>query len=237
MSDGVNGTEGIRVAIVDDHKLFGEAIRGTLRRQGMNVVGLAISADEAYRMVRADRPDVILLDLGLPDEDGLSLGQRLLVEVPDLKIIVVTATSSDRAVNEAVRRGFHGYLTKDTPVAQLPEAIRGVMEGRLVVSKGPAQTRVAGSGNEDRHVALLIQQLTSRELEVLEQLALGVSGSVIAERLHMSPNTVRTHVQSILAKLQVHSRLEAAAFAVRHHIVSPASSGGRGVPPYLMQTT
>jgi two-component system, NarL family, nitrate/nitrite response regulator NarL len=235
MSDGGNESEGIRVAIIDDHKLFGEAIRGTLKRQGMNMVGLAISADEAYRMVRAERPDVILLDLGLPDEDGLSLGQRLLAEQPDLKIIVVTATSSERAVNEAIRGGFHGYLTKDTPVAQLPEAIRAVMDGRLVVSRGPAQVRAVGSGNEDRHVALLIQQLTSRELEVLEQLALGVSGSVIAERLHMSPNTVRTHVQSILAKLQVHSRLEAAAFAVRHQIVRPASSGGRGVPPYLIQ--
>jgi two-component system nitrate/nitrite response regulator NarL len=140
-------------------------------------------------------------------------------------------------VNEAVRRGFHGYLTKDTPLAQLTEAIRAVMDGRLVVSKGPAKTRVAGSGNEDRLVALLIQQLTPRELEVLGQLAQGVSGSVIAERLHMSPNTVRTHVQSILAKLQVHSRLEAAAFAVRHQIVRPSPRAGWGGPPDLVQTS
>jgi len=207
--------------IVDDHKLFAEAVRTALERWDMDVVGLASTAEEAGRLVETLRPDVALVDIGLPDEDGLSLAECLAKRLPDLKVIVVTASSSPRWVNETMRRGLHGFLTKDTPVAQLADSVRAAVDGRVLINQGLARAAAGNVGPQEQHAALLAEQLTDRERQVLALLAQGNSGKQIAAELAMSPNTVRTHVQAILSKLQVHSRLEAAAFGVRHGIVTP----------------
>jgi two-component system nitrate/nitrite response regulator NarL len=210
--------------IIDDHRLFADALSTILERAGMTVVGTAERGDEAVSTARTSQPDVVLVDIGLPDQSGLVVGSRLLEEFPDLKVIALSAIDDRRTIEEALRLGFHGYLTKETPVARFESAVRSVMDGQVIVPRFGGRSLDA-----DPDASLLATQLTSREIEVLGLLVEGASGSEMAAGLGISGNTVRTHVQSILTKLQVHSRLEAATFAVRHGLVQiPRSATGTG---------
>jgi two-component system nitrate/nitrite response regulator NarL len=197
--------------------LFAEAIRVALEDLGMSVVEVVSRGAEAVEAVDRSNPDIILMDIALPDQSGLAAGQMILERHPDAKIIAVTALSERAVVDEALRVGFVGYLTKDTPVAQFVNAVRSAMDGHLVLPH-----RLSPNGRptqRQEEVALLASQLTPREREVLALLVRGANGKLAATQLGISSNTVRTHVQSILTKLQVHSRLEAATFAVRHRLV------------------
>jgi len=202
--------------------LFAEAIRVALEDFGMSVEGVASTGAEALEMLEREVPDVILMDIGLPDRTGLAVGRAILERWPDTTILALTALHDRTMVDEALRIGFRGYLTKDTPVAQFVNSIRSVVDGHLVLPLrlSPMGRRSRG----DEEVALMTEQLSRREREVLSLLVQGASGSTVADRLGISRNTVRTHVQSILTKLQVHSRLEAAAFAVRHGLVDVSRS-------------
>jgi DNA-binding NarL/FixJ family response regulator len=195
-----------------------------LQEHGIHVLGIAGSGSEALDIARRDAPDVALVDIGLPDQSGLIVGSELMVECPDAKVIALTALDDSQVVKEAVRLGFHGYLMKDASASQFISAIEAVVEGQAVFSHRLGRSASAGRTPAEREAALLAQQLSPRELEVLELLAEGASGRQIATGLHISPNTVRTHVQSILTKLQVHSRLQAVAFAVRHGLVKRSRS-------------
>ncbi len=207
------------VLIVDDHRLFSEVIRSTLERMGMEVLESATTGSEGLDVARRERPDLVLVDIGLPDESGLLVGQRILEEMPETKVVAVTSLVDPRAVAEAVRLGFRGYVTKNTPVNQFVSSIRAVLDGNVIMPKHLARQAAGEKSPEEQQAAMLIAQLTDRERQVLQLLAEGMSGVQIAAQLSISPNTVRTHVQSILTKLQVHSRLEAAAFSVRHGLV------------------
>jgi len=215
-----------RVLIVDDHMLFAEAIRLALEEHDIEVVGIAVSGEEALTAVRRWHPDLALVDIGLPDRSGLAVGKAILQEFPETKVLALTALGDPRTAREALRAGFQGYIMKDTPVTRFIQAIHSVLDGQVVVPR-PLAPRVAGAlSAEEEAVALLSNQLTPREREVLVLLVEGASGQSIARSLGISPNTVRTHVQSVLTKLQVRSRLEAATFAVRHGIVAIP---GRGI--------
>lgn len=214
----------IRALIVDDHTLFAEAIRATLEAKGVEVVAVVATGAGALEATAATRPDLILLDLGLPDRSGLAVGADILHEWPETKVLALTALDDPRAVKEAMRTGFHGYLTKDTPVAKFVEAVLAAIGGQVVMPHRLAAHAAGARSSREREVALMADQLTYRELDVLRLLADGMQGEAIARKLGISRNTVRTHVQSILTKLQVHSRLEAATFAVRHGIVEPPRS-------------
>ena len=205
----------MRVLVVDDHKLFAEAVQLALQKHGMEVV-IATSPDEGLEAAVREAPDVVLLDIGLPGRSGLELGKEILEAHPTTKIVIVTSLEDQRALQEAVKLGFHGFLTKDTKLPQLVRAIRDVEEGQLVV---PHRLAVRRRNNGSHDADLLAAQLTPREREVLGLLSSGATSGEIARTLFVSPNTVRTHVQSILAKLQVHSRLEAVAFATLHNLI------------------
>ena len=200
--------------IVDDHRLFADAIRVTLTEMGMSVLGVYTTADTGLAGAREHRPDMVLLDLGLPDRPGLELGREILEELPETKVVALTALEDEKSVQDALKAGFHGYLTKQTEAARFQRALRSVQDGQSVFPQ-----RQVGRNRERTDDELMAEQLTTREVEVLQLLAEGASSGQIAEQLRVSPNTVRTHVQGILSKLQVHSRLEAAAFAVRHQLV------------------
>jgi len=181
---------------------------------GMSVLGIYTTADRGLAGAREHRPDLVLLDLGLPDRSGLELGKDILVELPDTKVVALTALEDEKSVQDALKAGFHGYLTKQTEAERFRNALRSVQDGQTVFPQ-----RAVGQHRERTDDERLAEQLTTREVEVLQLLAEGASSGQIAEELQVSPNTVRTHVQGILSKLQVHSRLEAAAFAVRHGLV------------------
>jgi two-component system, NarL family, nitrate/nitrite response regulator NarL len=195
-------------------------MRPTLRQLGFDEVRHIDRGEDAKSEVLARPPVLALVDLGLPDRSGLSVGQDILRDSPETKVVVLTALNDQRTVRRALQAGFHGYITKDTPVATFGASIRSVLRGQPVFPNGDGNggSREGGAGDAQ----LLAGQLTSRERDVLGLLVLGMSGEEIADGLGISPNTVRTHVQSILTKLQVHSRLEAATFAVRHGVVSPS---------------
>lgn len=211
---------GCRVLVVDDHQLFAETIRWLMERQGM-AVDLAPDAQEALHRCRQDRPDLVLLDLGLPGGDGMAVGRAILEEFPQTKVVVVTALRDPRMVREALRAGFHGYLTKDLPVSRFIDALRAALADQVVIPQQLARATSVRGGRRESPETLLAEQLTPREREVLALLAQGASSQAIARRLSITHNTVRSHVQSILNKLQVGSRLEAVAFAIRNGLLEP----------------
>jgi DNA-binding NarL/FixJ family response regulator len=201
-----------KTLIVDDHRLFAEVLRASLEDLGLEVLPSASTGAEAMIALRTRAPELVLIDLGLPDINGLELGRNMLAERPRLKVVVVTALPDTDAVTEAIRMGFSGYVTKDTPLSQFMASVRSVLAGQVVVTHRPAHRLTLADDGE----AFLLHQLTRRERDVLALLMEGAGPADIAGRLSVSRNTVRTHVQNILMKLQVHTRLEAVAFASRH---------------------
>ena len=211
----------VRVLVVDDQKLFAEAVALFLEQVGMKVVGIARDGREALDAVVRERPTIVLVDLNLPGEDGLTVGARILERDPEVKLLAVTGLSDRAAVRAALEAGFHGYLTKDAKVSQFVDSIRSVLQGQVSV---PFELSFKPADADAQDAALLADQLTARERETLALLAEGASSREIAHRLSVSPNTVRTHVHNVLTKLGVHSRLEAAAFAVRHGLIQASRS-------------
>ncbi len=187
---------------------------------GMDIVGVAATGELALEVCRKEHPELALVDLGLPDMGGIAVGRTILEGWPQTIVLAVTALRDPATVKEALRAGFHGYVTKDTPLSQFATAIQSALEGQIVVPTSSAPTTGEPARTpEERDAALMAAQLTPRELEVLALLVGGGDNAQLARALHLSANTVRTHVQSILTKLQVRSRLQAAAFAVKHQIV------------------
>jgi two-component system, NarL family, nitrate/nitrite response regulator NarL len=209
----------IRVLIVDDHLLFADVIQRTLEADGMDVVAAVATGGEALSVFRDERPHLVLVDLALPDRNGLAIGEAILEQAPDTVVVALTALDDPQLVKQVLRAGFRGYVTKDCPVAQLREAISQAVGGRVVVAVPSRRVGNGSRGSKKEGVALLAGQLTPREREVLALLAQGAGSAEMARHLGISPNTLRTHVQSVLTKLQVHSRLEAASFAVRNELV------------------
>ena len=220
----------VRVLIVDDHRVFAEAIATRLGVEpDILVVGTTATGREAMAATDELRPDLVLIDVELATEDGIEIAERLREQRPDLVVVVVTCLSDPARVREAVSVGALGWVTKDAPTGELLSAIRGAMRGESwippailtgVLRELLLLRRELGE-DEER-----LSRLTPRERHVLECMADGQDRTAIAERLYLSANTVRTHVQNILAKLQVHSSLEAVALALRARATSQVPVGG-----------
>lgn len=217
----------MRALIIDDHTLFTDAILPLLEGIGIEVVGVARTGEEGLAAVRTERPYLVLVDLGLPDMEGISVGKQILTELPGTLVLALTGRRDPDAVRGAMDAGFGGYLTKDTPLPRFGEGIRAALRGEVVVPTQAAQPKAVARTPLEENAALLASQLTPREREVLGFLVEGLDNAEIARRLGVSANTIRTHVQNILTKLGVRSRLQAAAFAVRHEVVDVG--GGRHV--------
>jgi two-component system nitrate/nitrite response regulator NarL len=209
----------VRVLIVDDHLLFADAVRAALEDLGDSVVAVVPTATEAIAEAERSDPDVILMDLHLPDQSGLLAGRTILERDPSKVIIALTGLADRAVADEALAMGFRGYITKDTPVSEFVDAVRSAHDGHLVLPHRLA--RASRDRGARGGPSLLASTLTPREKQVLSLLVQGKSGRDVALELGVSLNTIRTHVQSILTKLQVHSRFEAATFAVRNGIVDP----------------
>ena len=211
----------IRVLIVDDHAVVRQGLKAFLRVQDdIEFVGEAANGDEAVTQARSVQPDVILMDLIMPGMDGVETMRRLSAAGIDAKVIVLSSFSEDDQVLAAVKAGAAGYLLKDVQPQELGNAIRSVHAGDAqlhpsIASKLMREVAAAGSRHKDADA------LTARELEVLKALARGMSNREIAAELGVAEKTVKTHVSSILRKLQVADRTQAALYAVRERLADP----------------
>jgi len=206
----------IRVLITDDHGVVRQGLRMFLSRDPeLDVVGEAANGEEALRMARRLRPDVVLMDLLMPVMDGIAATESIRTELPDVEVIALTSVLEDASVTGAVRAGAIGYLLKDTDADELRRAIKAAADGQVHLAPEAAARLMrevrAPENPED---------LTERETEVLKLLARGRANKQIAGSLFISEKTVKAHVSSILMKLGVRSRAQAALHAVQTGFVS-----------------
>ena len=199
--------------IVDDHPLTRDALHGLLESNGFEVVGEAASGAEAIALAGELLPDLILLDLTMPDMDGVAALPRLRERVPSAEVVVLTASEDDGSLLAAIRAGAAGYLLKSEPPERIVGFLRGVVRGEAALSGAVARRlldQVREGGRRGSDVPERIAELLSaRELEVLLLLDRHLGTDEIAERLFISEHTVRSHVKNLLAKLGVSSRREA----------------------------
>jgi DNA-binding NarL/FixJ family response regulator len=209
--------ETIRVLLVDDHQMFGESLRKALDEEpGIRIVALADSGAAAIAAFERENPDVVLVDYRLPDADGVELARRFKKDRPECQVVMVTAEESEEVLRRAIEAGCSGYLTKERRVDELILAIRKARAGETTISP-QLLTQLLGRLHAD-HLRPG-WDLTAREREVLALLTEGWSNQAIATKLGISLATVRNHVQSVIAKLGAHSKLEAVAAGVRAGIV------------------
>jgi DNA-binding NarL/FixJ family response regulator len=213
----------VRVLLVDDHRLLLESLARVLGQEpDIRIVGTATTVAEA-REVAKDPLDVVLMDYRLPDGTGLEATRAIKARWPSCRIVMLTAIDDDETVLQSIQAGADGYLTKDRALEDVVATVRAAHAGATLLPRSVIVTiarRVAEA--RDRQVERTpVETLTRRELEVLRALTEGLSTPEICERLYITPNTLRTHVQNIMGKLHVHSKLEAVAFALRHRLVEP----------------
>lgn len=207
----------IRILIVDDQALFREGVRTLLSVwRDLEVVGEASHGEEAIKMTASLAPDVILMDLHMPVMGGAAATRRIVASHPDSRVIVLTTFDDDEHIFEALRAGAAGYLLKDVPSAKLVEAIRATVHGESFLQPSVAArviaefTRVSGGQPAVTGHPSIIEPLSEREIEVLSLLSTGSSNREIARELFITEGTVKNHVTSILGKLDVRDRTQAA---------------------------
>jgi DNA-binding NarL/FixJ family response regulator len=216
----------IRVLFVEDHQLLADALSAMLAREpDIDVVGVAGTVAHAKAMAR-ERLDVVLMDYRLPDGTGAEATRAIKARWPACRVVMVTALTDDETVLESIQAGADGYLTKDRAAEDVVQAVRAAHAGetllpRTVIVEIARRVAAARERGDERKV---VEPLTPRELEVLRALTEGLSTPDICERLFIAPNTLRTHVQNIMGKLRVHSKLEAVAFALKYRLVDPPKS-------------
>jgi DNA-binding NarL/FixJ family response regulator len=208
------------VIIVDDHELFRHGVIGLLEERGIEVVGEAGLAVDAITLAEAAGPCVVLMDLRLPGMSGIEATQRLTAVAPLARVLVLTVFVDDQHIIDALLAGACGYVLKDAPIEQIVEGIRAAARGESLISPRIA-TRLVRRVREPGEIepSVTVEALTPRELEVLELLARGLDNSEIARALYLSQHTVKNHVSTILNKLQVQNRIQAAVRAVRGGLV------------------
>ena len=215
-------TDLIRVLVVDDHMVVREGLCALLiPYNGMEVVGEAADGAEAVEKARLLQPDVILMDLNLPVKSGLEAIVEIMQENPQARILVLTSYDEDSKLSAAIRARALGYLSKNSSAQELFDAIRGVAMGRLSVSSDAAQILLQNLQQPDSPPSSPLSALTGRELDVLGGLAQGHSDQKLAETLSIEKTTVRTHIKSILNKLDLENRTQAALYAVEMGLGRP----------------
>lgn len=216
----------MRILIADDHALFRDGLRSLLESHDMEVVGEASNGREAVALARALEPDMVLMDLLMPEMDGLEATKRLTAELPKVKVLILTAADDDGKLFEAIRSGAMGYLLKDLESQDFFTLLEGVARGEPALTPAVARKLLEEFARpaEEPTVPSDPLGLTGRERDVLEQLVQGTtSNRDLSESLGVTENTVKFHMRNILDKLHLHSRAEVVAYALRHRLVDPES--------------
>jgi DNA-binding NarL/FixJ family response regulator len=213
----------ISIAIVEDHLVLVEALELLLNSEGdIRIAGCADNFSEGREMLQTVKPDVLILDVGLPDGNGLDLIPIVKSCTPNTKIIILSCLTDENTLIRAIDSGITGFISKGSSLSKLLSTIRKVAQGEIVLPssllygllKRYPRDKAVVSADEQ-----IWEHLTPREQEVLTHLARGNSGDDIARHLHIAPLTVRTHVRNLMSKLGVHSRLEAVAFGLKYGLI------------------
>lgn len=207
----------LSVLIADDHRLFRQGLVGLMgtRPDLVRVVGEASTGSEAVSLTQHYHPDVVLLDVSMPDGDGLHAAAQIRQRMPDVHIVMLTASESDEHLFEAVRLGVSGYLLKSLDAAELFDILAGVAHGEPALSRAMAARLLKGMTRHDANAPAELVSLTDRELEVLRLVAHGSSNPEIAALLCISVNTVKVHMRNLLHKLQLDNRTQVATYAIQ----------------------
>jgi DNA-binding NarL/FixJ family response regulator len=208
--------------VVDGHQIFRNGVRDLLTEQGIVVVGEAADAAEAVALAGEAKPDVALMDLDLPGASGVDATKRIRLVSPVTRVLVLTVSTHENDVYEALQAGACGYLLKDSPAEEIVAGIRAAAAGQSLLSPQIATLLLERFRESLPAVDLpddVVPKLTERELEVLSLIAAGKENAEIADTLVISQHTAKNHVSSILAKLEVENRIQAAVYAVRQRLV------------------
>ncbi len=230
-TDDPSPTERIRVLIVDDHALYRRGLQTILAtEEGFEVVGEAADGVAAVTQAEETLPDVIVMDVGMPKRGGIEACRLIRQRVPSARILMLTSSDDEANLFEAVRAGANGYLLKDVPPEEVAAGIVALHQGHSLISPLMAAKLLSEFAQmSDRATVaevvpspvLELPRLTDRELQILRLVARGRLNREIAAELFISDNTVRNHIRNILDKLQMHSRMEAAMYAVRQRLIEP----------------
>lgn len=209
-----------RVLLVDDHRLVREGLRRTLEDAGFEVVGEASDGAAGLEMAERLRPHVVLMDVSMPVVDGITATRRMRSRAPDTRVVVLTMHADTDLVEKARSAGASGYLLKESSGEEVVQAVQRAIEGHRTISPGitgsaePAAVPVEAPPDEDG-----APSLTEREVQILQMLADGCSPAQVAERLFISPKTVRNHLTKVYDKLSVNSRSAAIVVGLQHHLI------------------
>ena len=215
----MSNTRNIRILIADDHAVVREGLRTLITaKPGLELVGEATDGNEAVSMARSTQPDVVLLDMIMPNKDGLAAIEEIKADNPDARILVLTSFSDDEKVFAAIKAGALGYLLKDSAPQQLIQAIHDVHQGKSSLHPTIA-LKVIRELNQPTDLPPTEAPLTDRELETLRLVAQGLTNQEIAQKLFISERTVGKHVSNILEKLHLANRTQAALYALRKGLV------------------
>ena len=223
----LGGEDPIRVVIADDHVLYRRGLQMVVSQdEDIVIVGEAGDGKEAVDRTVELLPDVVLMDVRMPHTSGIQACQTIKALVPSTKIIMLTMSDEESDLYEAVKAGANGYLLKDVPGEEIADGVRAVHHGDSLISPSMASKLLAefaqmSKRQGERPTGVGAPRLTDRELEVLRLVARGMANKEIAHQLFISENTVKNHVRNILEKLQLHSRMEAAMYAVRENLLEP----------------
>jgi len=213
----------VKVLIADDHKLFRQGLISLMRTREdlVQVVGEAETGEEAVALTEELRPDVVLMDIYMPEMDGLQAAREIRTRFPEVAIVVLTSSEKDGHLYEAVRLGVAGYLLKSLDADELFDLLSGVTHGEAAMTRAMASRLLKGVANRLVDDYRGEQSLTEKELLVLRLVASGASNSEIAASLSISVNTVKSHLKNILDKLQLENRTQAATYALKHGLLPP----------------
>jgi two-component system response regulator DegU len=206
--------------LVDDHQMLRQGLRRSLEEEGFYVVGEASDGEQAVRLVPAAKPDVILMDVSMPDMDGVEATRRIIQNDPDQRVVMLTMHADKDLIDAAIKAGAVGYLTKDCSTDEVIEAVRMAANGETALSPQLAKTMLSEVRKIDEKAAREEDRLvTKREEEVLQLIADGCSTPEVAQKLYISQKTVKNHLASIYEKLNARDRTQAVLLAVRMGIV------------------